>query len=144
MSHLATPEDDHNLHAVTILEEFVNFAEFDTEVVVADFQAEFHRFKLRLFFAGFFAIFRLFFHLLVLVFTPVDDFDNRGIRISGNLDKVNTLVVGDGLSFFTRHDAELLTAGANYADFWITNFSINPGMLIVTNVTPSFLVSVLF
>ena len=51
--HFATAEDNHNLDTVSVFEETLDFADFDIKVVVADFETDFHRFELRLFFAGF-------------------------------------------------------------------------------------------
>ena len=105
MSHFATTENDHDLDAVTIFEEAFDFADFDIKVVVANLQANLHCFKLGLFFAGLFTILGFFFHLLVLVFTPVDDFDNWWIGVSRNFYQVDSLFLGDKLRVAARHDA---------------------------------------
>ncbi len=125
--HFATAEDNHDFDVVAIFEETFNFADFDVKVVVADFETDFHLLKLGLFFASLFAIFSLFFHLLVLVFAPIDDFDDRRVGVSGNLDEVDASVTGEKLGFTARHDAELLSISSNYAYFRITNFSVEFG-----------------
>ena len=125
--HFATAEDNHNFDVVTIFKETFDFADFDVKVVVADFETDFHLLKLGLFFASLFAIFSLFFHLLVLVFAPIDDFDDRRVGVSGNLDEVDASVTGEKLGFTARHDAELLSISSNYAYFRITNFSVEFG-----------------
>ena len=125
--HFATAEDDHNFDVVAIFEETFDFADFDVKVVVANFETDFHLLELGLFFAGFFAILCLFFHLLVLELTPIDDFNDRRVGVSGNLDEINASVTGEKLRLATRHNAELLSISSNYAYFGITNFSVEFG-----------------
>ena len=127
MGHFTPAEDDHDFDVVAVLEEAADFADFDVKVVVADLEANFHLLELGLFFAGLFAIFGFFFHLLVLVFAPIDDFDDRRVGVSGNLDEVDASVTGEKLGFTARHDAELLSISSNYAYFRITNFSVEFG-----------------
>lgn len=131
--HLTAAEDNHDLDAVAVFKKTLDFADFDIKVVVADFEANFHRFKLGLFFTGFFAIFGFFFHLLVLVFTPVDDFDNWWVGIGCNFNQVDTLFFSDHLRVAARHDAELLSISSNYADRRVADFSVKFSACIFTN-----------
>lgn len=124
VGHFTAAEDNHDLDAVTVFEELADFADFDPEVVVTDFEADFHRFELGLFFTSFFAILGFFFHLLVLVFTPVDDFDNGRVGIAGDFHQINTLFSSDFLSVTAGHDAKLFTTRTDYAYFWVADFSV--------------------
>ena len=127
VSQFATAENDHDFDVVAVFEKAFDFADFDVKVVVADFEANFHLLELGLFFASFFAVFGFFFHLLVLEFAPIDDFDDRRVGVSGDLDKIDTGVTGEKLSLTARHDAELLSISSNYAYFRVTNFSVEFG-----------------
>ena len=127
VGEFATAKDDHDFYMVPVFEETANFADFDVKVVIADFEADFHLLELGLLFASFFAIFRLFFHLLVLVFSPIDDFDDGRIGVRGNFHEVDAGVACDKLGFTARHDAELLSIRTNYANFRITDFSVEFG-----------------
>ena len=124
MRHLAATKDNHNFHAVAIFEKTFDFSDFDVKVIVANFEANLHLFKLGLFFASFFAIFGFFFHLLVLVFSPIDDFYDRRICARGNFYEVYSLVFSEVKGFFARHNAELFSVSSDYANFWITDFSV--------------------
>ena len=84
VSHFATAENDHDFDVVAVFEKAFDFADFDVKVVVADFEANFHLLELGLFFASFFAVFGFSFHLLVLEFAPIDDFDDRRVGVSGD------------------------------------------------------------
>lgn len=114
VGHFAATKDDDDFDAIAVGEELLDFAEFDVKVVVADFEANFHGFELGLFLAGFLAILGFFFHLLVLVFAPVDDLDNRRIGVGSNLYQVNSLFAGDKLRVAAGHDAELFSISSNY------------------------------
>lgn len=116
MGHLATTEDNDDFDTVAVGEKLLDFAEFNVKVVVADFETNFHSFKFGLFFASFFTILGLFFHLLVLVFTPVDDFDNGRVGVGGNFHQVYSLFAGEQLRIAARHDAELLSISTNYTN----------------------------
>ena len=105
MGHLATTEDNHDFDTITVVEEAADFADFDVKVIVADLEADFHLLELGLFFASFFAIFGLFFHLLVLVFAPIDDFDDRRVGGGSDLDEVDTGFPGKKLGFAAGHNA---------------------------------------
>ena len=128
MSHFATTEDNHYLDAVSVIKEAFNFADFNVKVVVRDFEADFHCLKLRLFFASFFTVFCLLLHLLVLVFTPVDDFDNGRVGVSRDFDEVNSLISGEKLGISATHDTELLPICSNYTYLFIADFSVNSSM----------------
>ena len=125
MRKFATAEDDENFYSVTIVEELTNFTEFNVKVIVANFKADFHLFKLGLFFAGFFTLFSLLFHLLVLILAPIDDFNDRRVSGGGNLDEVDTLVPGENLGIAARHKAKLFSVRTDYADLGVADFSIN-------------------
>ena len=125
--HFAATEDNHDFDMVAIFEETFDFTDFDVKVVVANFETNFHLLELGLFFASFFAIFRLFFHLLVLEFAPIDDFNDRRVGVSGNLNEVDASVTGEELGLTARHNAELLSISSNYAYFGITDFSVEFG-----------------
>ena len=116
MGHFAATEDDNDSDTIAVGEELLNFAEFDVKVVVADFEADFHSFELGLFFAGFFTIFGLFFHLLVLVFAPVDDFDNGRVGVGGDFHQVNSLFTGEQLRVAAGHNTQLLSISTNYTN----------------------------
>ena len=133
VGHFAAAEDNHDFDMIAILKETFDFADFDVKVVVADFEAKFHLLELGLFFASFFAVFGFFFHLLVLVFTPIDDFDDRRVGVCGNFHEVNTCVSGEKLGTSARHDAELLSIRTNYANLRVADFSVNSGVGIFTN-----------
>ena len=127
MGHFAAAKDDHDFYAISIVEKTVNFAEFYIKVIIADFEANFHLFKLGLFFAGFFADLGFFFHLLVLVFTPIDDFNDRRSCSRGNLYKINAFVSGESEGFAARHEAELFSIRSNYANLGVADFSVDFG-----------------
>lgn len=127
VGHFATTKDDHDFYTISVFEETFDFTDFDVKVVVADFEANLHLLKLGLFFTGFFAIFGFFFHLLVLIFAPIDDFDDRRVGVCSDFYKVNTFVSGENLGFAARHDAELLSISSDYANFWVTDFSVEFG-----------------
>ena len=116
MGHFAATEDDNDSDTIAVGEELLNLAEFDVKVVVADFEADFHSFELGLFFAGFFTIFGLFFHLLVLVFAPVDDFDNGRVGVGGDFHQVNSLFTGEQLRVAAGHNTQLLSISTNYTN----------------------------
>ena len=139
MGHLAATEDNHNLDTVAVFKEAFDFADFNVKVVIRDFEANFHLFELGLFFAGFFAVFSFFLHLLILVFTPVNNLDDRRIGVGRNLDEIDTLVSGKDLGVSATHDAELLTTGSNYANFFITDFSVYTSVRILVTYGGSFL-----
>ena len=82
VSHFAATEDDHDLDAITILEKLESFADFNIEVILPNFQTESNLFELATLGVLFGA--SLFFHLLVLVFAPIDDFDYWWIGVRGN------------------------------------------------------------
>ena len=95
MRHFTTAKDDHDFYAVAIFEETVDFTEFYIKVIVANFEADFHLLKLGLFFAGFFAIFRLFFHLLVLELSPIDYSNDGRVSIGSDFYEINALLTGE-------------------------------------------------
>ena len=142
--HFTTAEDDHDFDVVAVVEEATDFADFDVKVVVADFEANFHRFELGLFFAGFFAVFGFFFHLLVLVFTPIDDFDDGRVGIRGDFHEVNSSVSSEKLGVTARHDAELLSIRSNYANFRVADFSVDSYACVFTNGGDPFFVNLIF
>ncbi len=127
MSHFAATEDNHDFYTIAVFEETFDFTDFDVKVVVAYFEANFHLFKLGLFFAGFFADLGFFFHLLVLVFTPIDDFNDRRSCSRGNLYKINAFVSGESEGFAARHEAELFSIRSNYANLGVADFSVDFG-----------------
>ena len=141
---LATTEDNHDFDVVSVVEEAANLADFNVKVVVANLEADFHLLKLGLLFASFFAIFGLFFHLLVLVFAPIDDFDDGRVGIRGDFHEVNTGVSGEKLGVTARHDAELLSIRSNYANFRVTDFSVDAGACVFTNGGDPFFVNLIF
>ena len=144
MGHFTPAEDDHDFDVVAVLEEAADFADFDVKVVVADLEANFHLLELGLFFAGLFAIFGFFFHLLVLVFAPIDDFDDGRVGIRGDFHEVNAGVSGEKLGVTARHDAELLSIRSNYANFRVADFSVNAGACVFTNGSDPFFVNLIF
>lgn len=84
MCQFATAKDDNDLDAIAVFEKATNFADFNVKIVVADFESKFHLLEFGLFFASFFALFGLFFHALILEFTPINNFHYRRICIGGN------------------------------------------------------------
>ena len=143
VGHFAAAEDNHDFDVIAVLEKAADFADFDVKVVVADFEAKFHLLELGLFFASFFAVFGFFFHLLVLVFTPIDDFDDRRVGVCGNFHEVNTCVSGEKLGTSARHDAKLLSIRSNYANFRVADFSVNSGTCVFTNGGDPFFVNLI-
>ncbi len=75
--HLATSEEDHDLHLVALLQKAADFAKLDFKIVRAYFETQSHLLHLRGF--GIFTISLQFLHLLVIVFTPVDNANHRWV-----------------------------------------------------------------
>ena len=129
---------------IAVFEEAADFADFDVKVVVADLEANFHLLELGLFFASLFAVFGFFFHLLVLVFAPIDDFDDGRVGIRGDFHEVNTGVSSEKLGVTARHDTELFSIRSNYANFRVADFSVNAGACVFTNGGDPFFVNLIF
>jgi len=110
VGHFSTLENDRDFDAVAFFEEFADFAEFDIEVVVADFDAEADLFELRsmrfLLGAG------GFFGLLVLEFAPVDDFDYWRVGVGANLHKILARGGSKLLGLATGHHTKLFAVCA--------------------------------
>ena len=79
VSHFAATEDNHDFNSVAIVEQFEDFAAFNIEVIFPNFQTKSDLLKFGSF--GVLLGTSLFFHLLVLVFTPIDNFYNRRIGV---------------------------------------------------------------
>ena len=79
MGHLATTVENLDTDLVTIGEKGADFPQLYLEVTRADLEPEPHLFEFALLAA--LAVFLLFLHLLVLVFTPVDDFCNGWVGV---------------------------------------------------------------
>lgn len=86
VGHFAATEDNHYFDTIAIFEQLEDFAAFNIEVIFPNFQTKPNLFELAT--LGVFLGAALFFHLLVLVFTPIDDFDNWRVRIWRNLDQI--------------------------------------------------------
>ena len=82
VSHFAATEDDHNLDTIAVVEQLEDFAAFNIEVIFPNFQTKSDLFELGA--LGFFLSAGLLLHLLILVFAPVDDFDNWRIGVRGD------------------------------------------------------------
>ena len=83
VSHFAATEDNHNFDTIAIIKQLDDFAAFNIEVILPNLQTKPDLFELGAF--GFLLGAGLLLHLLVLVFTPVDDFDDRGVSVRRNL-----------------------------------------------------------
>ena len=83
VGHFAATEDDHNLDTIAVVEQLEDFAAFNIEVIFPNFQTKSDLFELGA--LGFFLSAGLLLHLLILVFAPVDDFDDRRVGVRGNL-----------------------------------------------------------
>ena len=103
MSHLATTKDYHDLYAVAVIKEFLDFANFYIEVIFPNFQPKSDLAQFATF--GFFLGFAKLFHLLVLEFAPIDDLDYGRVGVCGDLYKIDTSVSCHELSVATRHNA---------------------------------------
>ena len=79
MRHLATAVEDLNTDFVPLSEELAYFAELDLEVALSDLEPEAHLLEFTLLVVA--AAFLSLLLLLVLIFAPVDDFDNRWVGI---------------------------------------------------------------
>ena len=123
VGHFAATEDNHYFDTIAIFEQFDDFAAFNIEVIFPNFQTKSDLFEFAAF--GIFLGAALFFHLLVLVFTPIDDFDNWRVRVWRNLDQVQTGVACHELGITTRHNAKLRTVSTNYTNLRMTDFSVN-------------------
>ena len=123
VGHFAATKDNHYFDTIAIFEQFDDFAAFNIEVIFPNFQTKSDLFEFAAF--GIFLGAALFFHLLVLVFTPIDDFDNWRVRVWRNLDQVQTGVACHELGITTRHNAKLRTVSTNYTNLRMTDFSVN-------------------
>ena len=124
VSHFATAEHNDEFHVVTVIQEFSDFAEFNVKVVVADFEANFNRFELGLFSAGFLAIFGFFFQFLILIFAPIDNANNGRIGVRGDFHEVDSGIASEEPSITTGHDAELFSILTNNTDLRIADFTV--------------------
>lgn len=82
VGHFAATENDHDLDAITALEKLESLADFNIEVIFPNLQT-----KSDLLEFGAFCILlsaRLLLHLLVLIFTPVDDFNYWRVGVRGD------------------------------------------------------------
>ncbi len=79
VGHFAATEEYLNTNFVTLGEELAHFTELNVEVALSNFKPKSHLLEFALFVAA--AVFLRLFHLLVLEFTPVDDFSNRRVGI---------------------------------------------------------------
>lgn len=77
---------------VAVIQKVSDFLELDIEVVLANFEAE--AYLLEFTHLGMLAVPLLLFHLLILVFTPVDDFGNRRRCLWGDLNQIEPSVFG--------------------------------------------------
>jgi len=79
VSHFTATEEYLDTHFVTLSEELTHFSELDVEVALSNFKPKSHLLEFALLVAA--AVFLRLFHLLVLEFTPVDDFSNRRVSV---------------------------------------------------------------
>ena len=79
VSHFAATEDNHNFDTIAIVEKFDDFAAFNIEVVLPNFQTKSDLLELGAF--GVFLGAGLLLHLLVLIFAPVDNLNNRWVGV---------------------------------------------------------------
>ena len=132
VGHFAATEDNHNFDTVAIVEKLEDFAAFNIEVIFPNFQTKPNLFELAT--LGVFLGAALFLHLLVLVFTPIDDFDNWRVRIWRNLNQIQAGIASHELGIATRHNAKLRTVSTNYTNLGMTNLSVNASVCsIVTD-----------
>ena len=129
VGHFATAEDNHDFYPIAIFEELEDFAAFNIEVILPNLQTKSNLFEFAAF--GVFLSATLFFHLLVLVFTPIDDFNNWRICIWRYLYQIKSRIACSELSIATRHDAKLRTVSTNYTNLGMTDFSVNASVRIV-------------
>ena len=123
MCHFSASEDNRYSDTIAVFEKLSDFADFYIEVVVPNFQTKPDLFEFAT--ASLFLGFGKFFHLLVLVFAPIDDFYYRGGSTRGNLDEIDSVFLGLESGIAARHDAQLFAIWPNYTYFGIANFAID-------------------
>jgi hypothetical protein len=84
---LASAVEDRDAYLVAFGQKFADLSQFDVEVALTDLHAEPHLLKLAL--LAFRTVLLLLFHLLVLVFTPVDYFSDRRISARRDLNQID-------------------------------------------------------
>lgn len=113
MRHLTTAEEYLDTNFMTLGEELTDLAELDVEVTLTNLHPETHLLEFVRFIAA--AVFLRLFHLLVLVFTPVDDFCNRWISVRRDFNQVESGVGCGFQCIAATEDTELLTIWPNNA-----------------------------
>lgn len=127
MRHLATAIKDLNTYFMTFGEEFAHLTELDIQVALTNFEAEPHLLEFACLVAS--AILLRFFHLLILVFTPVDDFCNGRVSIGRDFNQVEASFFGSFERVCTTQNTELFTRLSDNAQLLCSNLLVDANRL---------------
>lgn len=115
VGHFTAAVKDLDSHFMSFAQKLADLSEFDFQISRADLKPEAHLLEFTLLVAA--TVFLSFFHLLVLIFAPVDDFRYRWIGVWRNFNEIEPGVSGGFESVGSTYDAKLFTLFANYPKF---------------------------
>ena len=126
MSQFAAPEEQGDLDLMARLKEFAGPPQFDVHIVLTDFEP--HTDLLDVLHLSVAAVTLLLLGALVIVFTPIDDLDDRLFGIGGYLHQIELLQAGCLKGFGPGHNTHLVTVGIGDTDFGSRDSLVQAGM----------------
>lgn len=127
MSHLASSVESSDFDLMTIIQEGLCFLELDAEIVITNFEAKTDLFQLLGFDAALVLLQLL--GTLVIVFTPISDFDNWWISTWRNLYQIEFLITSNLQGFCSIQNTQLLTVITDDPQAWRPNLFIQASIL---------------
>ena len=123
MRVLATAVEYLETDLVTLFEEPTYFAKLDVQVALSNLHTKSHLFEFSCLVA--LAIFLRFLHLLILEFTPVDDFSYRRVCVWRDFYQIKSRFFGSLESIAATQDAKLFTRLTDNTQFICTNLPVD-------------------
>ena len=122
MGHFASTESNGDFAPVALGQELLRVAHFYIEVIHVDTGRHTDLFDLHhaLVLTGFL----LSLGLLEPELAVIHQFTHRGHGVRGNLDQIQTLLLGHAKSFLSRHDAQLFAGVGDQSNLFVANFFI--------------------